>query len=164
MVQHVLVLANLRVQRVDALAQAVLFRFLLVDRLRVLRFRRRQFVKARAQPFRFAVQFARFARQHLPDNAAHLLANFRVTPRLGSLALQRAQLLLHFHHNVVHACQVQLRRFQLGFAQALLGFEFRDTRGFFDDGAALHRLGCQNLPDAALFDDRVRVWDRGPLP
>ncbi len=29
--------------------------------------------------------------------------------------------------------------------------------GFFDDGAAVHRLGIQDLPDAALFDDGVAV-------
>ena len=139
------------------MAQAVLLRLLLVDGLRVLRFGGRQFAQARAQTFRFAVQFARLARQHLPHDATHLLANFRVTPRLGRLALQRTELLFHFHNNVIHARQVQLGRFQLGFAQTLLGFEFRDARGFFDDGAAFHRLGGQNLSDAALFDDRVGI-------
>ena len=40
-VQHVLVLPNFGVHRVDALAKPVLLGFLLVDRLRVLRFRGR---------------------------------------------------------------------------------------------------------------------------
>src|SRR5439155_7390934 len=47
--------------------------------------------------------------------------------------------------------------FQFGFGKALLGLEFRDARGFFDDGAALHRLGGEDQPDASLFDDGVGV-------
>ena len=42
-------------------------------------------------------------------------------------------------------------------AQPLFGLEFRDAGGFFDDGAALHRLGGQNLADAALLDDGVGI-------
>ena len=97
----------------------------------------------------------------MAHDATHLVANLRVAARLGSLALQGTKLLFHFNDDVVHARKIQLGRFELGFAQALLGLEFRDARGFFDDGAAFHGLGGKDLSDAALLDDGVRI---GPEP
>src|SRR6185295_19619100 len=38
-----------------------------------------------------------------------------------------------------------------------LRLEFRDARGFLDQSASIHRLGTQQLPHTALFDDRVAV-------
>ena len=105
----------------------------------------------------FRVQFARFPGKHLADDAAHLVANFRIAARLGGLALQRAELFFHFDDDVVHARKIQLGGFQLGFAEALLRLEFGDAGGFFDDGAAFHGLGGEDLADAALLDDGVGI-------
>ena len=33
--------------------------------------------------------------------------------------------------------------------------KLRNARRLFNDGAAVHRLGGKDLPDATLFDDRV---------
>ena len=62
-----------------------------------------------------------------------------------------------FHHDVVYAREIDFRRFQLGFGQALFGFELRYAGGFFDNRAALHRFRRENLPDAALLDDGVGI-------
>ena len=88
---------------------------------------------------------------------AHLLAQFRIAPRLGRLPLQRSQLLFHFHENVVHAREIEFRGFEFRFRQAPLGLVHGDARGFFDDRAPVHRLRVQNLADAALLDDGVAI-------
>src|SRR6267142_1168297 len=156
-IQLILVLPDFRIQLVHALIQPVLLAFLLLNRRRVLQFRRRKLFELFRNPRCRRFHFARFAGQHLPDNSTHLLANFRIPPRLRRLPLQRAKLLFHFHHNVVHARQIQLRRLELRFRKPLFRLEFRHTRGFFDDRAPLHRLRRKNLPDASLFDDGVRI-------
>ena len=156
-IQHVLVLADFRVERVDALAQAILLGFLFVDHLGVLRFGGGEFRQAGLQAVSLGIQFAGFACQHLAHNGAHLLANFGVAARFGGLALQGAELLFDFDDDVVYAGQIHLGRFEFCFAEALFGFEFCYAGGFFDDGAALHRLGGEDLADAALFDDGVGV-------
>ncbi len=156
-IQLILILANLRIQLVVALAKAILFALLLLDRLCVLRFRGGELFQLCGDSLRFGFQFAGLAGKHLANDGAHLLANFRVTTRFGRLPLQRAQLLLDFHDNVINAREIKLGRLQLGFGQPFFCFEFRYARGFFDDCAALHRLGGKNLTDAALLDDCVRV-------
>ena len=156
-IQNILVLANLRVEFVNALVQAVLLAFLLLDGGGALQFRGGQFFELFRDAFGFGVQFARFAGQHLADDAAHLIANLGVAARFGGLALQRAELFFDFDDDVVDAREIDLRGFELGFRQPLLGFEFRDAGGFFDDGAALHGLGGENQADAALLDDGVGI-------
>ena len=109
------------------------------------------------KPLGFCVKLAGLAGENLPQQAAHLLAHFGVTPGLGRLALERCQLLFDLDVDIVHARQIQLGRFQLGLGQALLGFVLGDAGGFLDDGAAVGRLGAEHLPDAALLDDGVGV-------
>ena len=110
------------------------------------------------------IQMLGLARQHDPQQSAHLFAQFRITPRLRSLALQRSQLLFHFHQNVVYARKIKFRSFELRFRQSPLGFVHRDARGFFNDRPPVHRLRIQNLPNAPLLDDRVAVRAQVPCP
>ena len=156
-VQHILVLADFRIQFVNPLIQPVLLAFHLLDDRRALRFRRVQLFQLLPNLFRRGIQLACLACQHLPHDPAHLVANFRISPRLRRLPLQRPKLLLHLDDDVVHARQVYFRRFQLRFRQPFLGLEFRHARGFFDDRAPLHRLGGKDQPDAPLFDDGVGI-------
>src|SRR5262249_29380766 len=41
--------------------------------------------------------------------------------------------------------------------EPLLRFELRNSRSFFDDRTTIERLARENLSDASLFDDRVRL-------
>ena len=54
--------------------------------------------------------------------------------------------------------EIDGRRLQLGFREALFCFELSDASRLFNDGAALHGLGGEDQADAALFDDGVGVW------
>ena len=101
-----------------------------------------------------------FASQHDAQQSAHLLAEFGVAAGLRRLALQRSELLFDFNKNVVDAGKIELGGFELGFGKAALGLVHRDASGFFDNRAAIHRLGIQDLSDAALLDDGVAVWTK----
>jgi len=48
-----------------------------------------------------------------------------------------------------------LGAFELGLGETLARFELGDAGGLFDDGAAVLRLGAEDLPDAALLNDGV---------
>ena len=93
----------------------------------------------------------------MPHDGAHLVAHLGIAPCFGRLPLQRAQLLLDFDYDVVYARQIDFGRFELGFREAFLGLEFGNAGSFLDDGAPLHRLGGENLPDAPLLDDGVGI-------
>ncbi len=62
---------------------------------------------------------------------------FAVALGLGGLPLQRIDLARDFFQDVVHAGEVLLGAFELGFGKSLAGFELGDAGGFFDDGAAV---------------------------
>ncbi len=102
-IQDILVLPDLGIQFVNSLVQPVLLAFLLLDGSRALQFGGGQFFELFGSALGFGVQLARLARQHLANDAAHLVADFGVAPRLGGLALQRAKLFFDFHHDVVDA-------------------------------------------------------------
>ena len=162
--QQILNLPQLRVELVSARAQPFLLGFQFVHRTRFALFRRIHFAQQFFQPRRFLIQMLGLARQHAAQQPAHLFAQLRITPRLRRLALQRSQLLFHFHQNVVDARKIHFRSFQFRFRQSPLGFVHRDSGGFFDYRAAVHRLRIQNLPDAALLDDGVAVRAQVPCP
>ncbi len=130
--------------------------------LLALRHLRGKILELRVRQVQIQRRFRRIALQHpIPRRQRpaqvrdHLGLQFLVASGLGGLALQRIYLPPHFFQNVEHARQVLFRAFQLGFRQPLLGFEFADARGFFDDGPPVLRLVAQDLPDAALLDDGV---------
>jgi hypothetical protein len=66
-------------------------------------------------------------------------------------------LLFDFHDDVVYAREIEAGRFELGFRQSFLCFEFCYASGFFNDGAPLHRFSGEDQADAALFDDGVGI-------
>ena len=72
-----------------------------------------------------------------------------------------SHLLGDFFEDVVDAREVLLRGFEAEFGQTFLGFEAGDAGGFFDDAAAIQRLGAEELADALLADDGV---DSPPSP
>ena len=162
--ENVLVLPQFAFEFVSARREPLLLRFPLADGLRFLGFLLRNSADKARQAVRFEVEFLGFAGQNLAQQAAHLLADFRVAARLRSLPLERCELLFHFDVNVVDARKIYFGGFELGFGEAPLGFEFRDPGGFFDDGAPVGRLRAENLADAALLDDRVGVRPRARCP
>ncbi len=107
-VEDILILANLGVELVNALVEAVLFAFLLLNGLGVLGFRGGEFGELFGDALGFRIQLTRFSGKHLPNNAAHLVANFGVAACFGGLALQRAELLFHFHDDIVDAREIEL--------------------------------------------------------
>ncbi len=102
-VQLVLILADFGVEFVVALAETVLFAFLLLNGLRVLRFGCGKFSELRGDAFGFGFKLACFACQHLADDSAHLLANLCVAASFGGLTLERAELFFDFDDDVVDA-------------------------------------------------------------
>ncbi len=156
-IQNVLILADFGIQFVNSLVKAILLAFLLLDGGGALQFGGGQLFEVFRDAFGFGIQFACLARQHLANDAAHLVADFGVATRFSGLALQRTKLLLDFDDDVVDAGEIDLGGFELGFGKALLGLELRDAGGFLDDGAALHGLGGEDQADAALLDDSVGI-------
>ncbi len=156
-VQHVLVLANLCVERINALVEPVLLAFPLLNALGMLRFVGGEFFQGLRQALRLGIELARLAGEHLADDAAHLVANLGVAASLTGLALQRAELFFDFDDDVVDAREIDFRGFQLGFGQTFFGLELGDAGSFFDDGAALHGFGGEDQTDAALFNYGVGI-------
>ena len=102
-----------------------------------------------------ALQHAELAGERHAQAGIHFGLQFAVAAGLGGLALERIHLAGDLFQNVEDARQVLLGAFQLGFRQALAGLELGDAGGFFDDRAAVLRLGAEDLADAALLDDGV---------
>ena len=89
--------------------------------------------------------------------AAQLIAHGGVALGLGGLALERVHLPRDLFEDVVHAREILLGGFEAQFGEALLGLEAGDAGGLFDDGAAVVRLGAEELADALLLDDGVAL-------
>src|SRR5208337_1437446 len=68
---------------------------------------------------------------------------------------QRVHLPRDFLKNVIDASQVLACAFKPQLGQPLLGLETCNAGGFFNNRAAIVRLGAQQLPDALLADDGV---------
>ena len=155
--EQVLRLAKFGIEIVGARAQALLLGFKLVHGAGIALFGGVHIAEKFFQARGFDIEMLRAAGEHDAQQAAHLFAQLGVAPRLGCLALQRSELLFDFDENVVDARKIDLRGFELGFRQALLGLVHGDAGGFFDDRAAVHGLGIQDLADAALLDDGVAI-------
>ncbi len=109
------------------------------------------------QARRFDIQMLGLAGQDGAQQTAHLFAELGVAPRLGGLSLERSELLFDFDQNVVHAREIDLGGLEFGLGQPPLGLVHGDAGSLFDDGAAVHGLGIQDLTDAALLDDGVAI-------
>ena len=97
------------------------------------------------------------AGQHNAQPAAQFVAHGSEALGLGGLALEAVHLPRDFFEDVVDAGEVLLRAFEAQLGETLLGFEAGDAGGFFDDGAAIVRLGAEQLADALLADDGVAL-------
>ena len=103
----------------------------------------------------FLLDRGKLAGQHHAQLGPHLLAQLGVALGLGGLALQRIHLARDFVENIVDAGEIQLGIFEAGFGETLLGFELRDSRGFFENRAAVGGTAAENLADASLLDQGV---------
>ena len=101
------------------------------------------------------VELAHAAGQHDAQAGAQVVAQQAVTLRLGGLALERVHLARDLVEDVVDAREVDLGGLQAQLGEALLGLEAGDSGGLFEDGAAVHGLGAEDLADALLADDGV---------
>ena len=112
----------------------------------------------------FALQHAETAGQSDAKLRHQFRLQFAVALRLRRLTLQRIHLAADFFQDVEDARQICLGRFELRFGEPLLCLETRDAGGFFDDRAAVLRLGAEDLPDASLLDDRVALRPKAACP
>ncbi len=88
-IQNVLILPDPSIKFVNPLVQPVLLAFLQLNGGCALQFSGGQFFELFRHARGFGIQFARFARQHLTHNAAHLVADFGIATSFGRLAFQR---------------------------------------------------------------------------
>ena len=86
---------------------------------------------------------------------AKIVADRSEALRLGRLTLEGVHLPGDFLEDVVDAGEVLFGGLETKLGEALLGLEAGDARGFFNDGAAVVRLGAEELADALLADDGV---------
>ena len=97
------------------------------------------------------------AGEHDPQFLAHLIAQLAITLSFRRLTLERVHLPRDFIKDVVDAREILARLLQPKLGETLLGFESCNSCSFFEDGTAIVRLARENLSDASLFDDRVRL-------
>src|ERR1019366_4581713 len=102
-----------------------------------------------------ALQQAVLAAQHNAQTGIELDLELAIALGLGCLAFERIHLPGDFLQDVVDARQILLGAFQFGFGEALPSLELGNSGGFFDDAAAVLRLGAEDLADAPLLDDGV---------
>src|SRR6516225_10901840 len=81
----------------------------------------------------------------------------RIALGLARLALQQIHLPRDFIKNVIDARQVQLGVFQTSFGEPFARLELGDAGSLFDDSPSISRLAAENLPDASLLDDGIRL-------
>src|ERR1019366_8133691 len=97
------------------------------------------------------------AGEHDAQAAAQLVADGGESFSLGGLALERVHLARDFFKDVVDASQVLLGALEAQLGEAFAILEASDAGSFFNDGAAVVRLGAEELADALLADDCVAL-------
>ena len=78
-----------------------------------------------------------------------------VALRLSRLALERADLPLHFTNEIADAQEILIGIFEFAQRLAFLRFEFGYARGFLEDHPAVFRFAGQDLGDVPLRHDAV---------
>ena len=81
---------------------------------------------------------------------------------LGRLALERTELAVDLAGDVACALEVRVHGAELAQRALLALLVLEDAGGLFDERAAVFGAGVQDLVEAALADDRVRVAAQGP--
>ena len=103
----------------------------------------------------FEVKLGHAAGEDDTEAGAEFVAECAVTLGLGGLALEGGHLAGYFVEDVVDAGEIEAGGFETEFGEAFLGLETGDAGGFFEDSAAVERLGAEELADAFLADDGV---------
>ena len=78
-----------------------------------------------------------------------------VAPRLAGLALERADLPLHFFDDVANSEKICVGRFEFAQRFAFLRFVFGNAGGFFKNCASIFRPRAQDHVDLSLLHHRV---------
>ena len=157
LVEAVAILPRLGLDRVAALRALGVLGFRLLHALGLLADLLAQLMDLGIEGHALLVHLGELAGQHHPQLGAHLVAQSGIALGLAGLALERVHLPRDFFENVVDAVQVRLGVFETRFGETLFRLEFGDSGRLFDDGAAVRRTAAQNLTDASLLDERVRL-------
>jgi hypothetical protein len=88
---------------------------------------------------------------------AQAAVQFLIALGFAGLALQGDDLPFDFLDDVVQAEQIGLGLLQLAQGLPLVGFEFGDAAGLFEDGAPVFRMRTENFVNTALFHQRIGV-------
>src|SRR5450631_639674 len=151
------ILPRLRLDRVAALRALGVLGFRLLHALALLANFLAQLMDLGIESHTFLIHLGELAGEYHPQLGAHLLAQLGIAFGLAGLALKRVHLPRDFFENIVHAVQIRFGVFEACLRETLLRLEFRDASRFFYDGAAVGRPAAQNLTDASLLDERVRL-------
>ena len=157
LIQPLTVFAQLCFDRVSALRALTVLGFELLYVVSLRAHLLRNAIYLSVDHCAFAVQLRELAGEHNPQLGSHFVAQLGIALGFRGLPLQRVHLPRDFLENVIHARQVLLSVFETCFRQPLLGFEFRDPGSLFDDRPPVGRTAAQNLPDAPLLDERIRL-------
>src|SRR3979411_1083090 len=103
------------------------------------------------------IHLSELAGEHDSKFGAHLVAQPGIALGLAGLAFERVHLPRDFFEDVIHAVEIRFSVFEARLGKTLLRLEFRDARSLFNDGAAVRRTAAQNLTDASLLYERVRL-------
>ena len=157
LVETVAILPRLGLNRVSALRALGVLGFGLLHALRLLANFLAQFMDLGIEGHTFLIHLSEPAGEHNPQFGSHLVAQPGIALGLAGLAFERVHLPRDFFENVVHAIQIRLGVFEPRLGEALLRLEFRNAGGFFDNVAAVGRTAAQDLADASLLDERIRL-------
>ena len=143
--------------RVSALRTLGLLRFRLLHALGLEANLLAQLMDLGIEGRAFLVHLGELAGEHHPQLGAHLVAQLGIALGFAGLALERVHLPRDLFEDVVHAVQIRLGVFETRLRETLPRLELRNPSRFFNDGAAVRRTAAQNLTDASLLDERVRL-------
>src|SRR5271163_4638116 len=155
--QPVTILTKFSLYRVAALRALAVLTFELLYGLAAMLHLFRQRIKLRIEFGAFLVNSGKLTREDDAQLRAHFFPQTRIALGLRRLAFQRIHLPRDFFKNVVDAVQVQLGVFQARLGETLLAFEFGDAGRLLENRAAVRGTAAQDLADAALFNQRVRL-------
>src|SRR5208282_2358635 len=157
LVKPLTILPRFSLDRVSALRALGVFRFRLLYALRLLPNLLAQLLELGIERHASPIHLREFAGQHHPQFGAHFVPQPGIALGLAGLALERIHLPRNFLENVVDAIQIRLGVFEPRFGEPLLRLKFCNPRRFFNNGATVRRTAAQNLADAPLLDERVRL-------
>ena len=151
------VLAQLGLNGIAALSSLGVFGFELLHRLGALLEFFGESVELGVEFGALLLDGGEFAGQDQAQLGSHFLAQAGITLGFGGLPLQGIHLPRDFVEDVVNASQVKLGVLEARFGQSLLGLEFRNPRSLFQNRAAIGGTAAEDLPDASLLDEGVRL-------